>query len=107
VAKSTRSFKSDPGGSTIWDRANTNFKYGERFLSKTELEKAGPACVALHAWYMKECEEHRTRGIIAVIKRQHFWRDAESEPFIVGLEDLFDLLTLDGLDVGLLRVLTL
>ena len=56
---------------------------------------------------MKECEEHRTGGIVVVIKRQHFWRDAESEPFIVRLEDLFDLFTLDGLDVGRLRVSTL
>jgi hypothetical protein len=56
---------------------------------------------------MEVCEEHRTGGIIVVIKHQHFWSDAESEPFIVGLEDLFDLFTLDGLDVGLLCVLTL
>ena len=56
---------------------------------------------------MKECEEHSTAGIVVVIKCQHFWCDGESEPFVVDLEDLFDLFTLDGLDVGLLRVLTL
>ena len=53
---------------------------------------------------MKECEEHRIGGIVAVIKRQHFWHDAESKTFIMGLYDLFDLFTLDGLDIGLLRV---
>jgi hypothetical protein len=107
VAKSTRSFKSDPGGSTIWDRANTNFKYGERFLSKTELEKAGPACVALHAWYMKECEEGRNRGACGVFKKEHFLCLAKREYFAMGLEDLFDLFKLDRLDMGVLRVMSL
>ena len=83
VEKATKSTKSAPGGS-IWTQANPKFKFREPFLSEIELEKAGPRCVALHAWYLKECEEHRTGRIVVVIKHQHFWRDAESEPFIVG-----------------------
>ena len=71
VEKPPRSSKSDPGGS-VWNRANAKFKFGERFLSKTELETAGPRCVALHAWYMKECEEKRTTRMVAVFKKQHF-----------------------------------
>ena len=104
--KPTKSSKSDPGGS-VWNRANAKFKFGERFLSETELEKAGPGCVALHAWYMKECEEKRTTGMVAMFKKQHFLHEADTEFFAVGLEDLFDLFKLDGLDVGLLRVLSL
>ena len=92
---------------SVWNRANAKFKFGERFLSETELEKAGPRCVALHAWYIKECEEKRTNGMVVVFKKQHFWRLADIEFFAVGLEDLFDLLKLDGLDVGLLHVMTL
>ena len=76
--------------------ANIKFKFGERFLSKIELEKAGPGCVALHAWSMKECEEKRTTGMVAVFKKQHFWRLADTEFFTVGLEDLFDFFKLDG-----------
>jgi hypothetical protein len=68
VEKATKSTKSAPGGS-IWTQANTKFQFGESFLSEAELEKVGLGCVVLHAWYMKECEEHRTGGIIAVIKR--------------------------------------
>jgi hypothetical protein len=45
--------------------------------------------------------------MVALIKRQHFWRDAKSKPFIAGLDDLFDLFKLDGLDIGLRRCLTL
>ena len=106
VEKATKSTKSAPGGS-IWTQANAKFKFGEPFLSEAELEKAGPGCVALHAWYMKECEEKRTTGMVAVFKKQHFLREANTEFFVVGLEDLFDLFKLDGLDVGLLRVLSL
>ena len=106
MGKPTKSSKSALGGS-VWTQANPKFKFGDPFLSETYLEKVGPGCVALHAWYMKQCEEKRIAGMVAVIKRQHFLSDAESEPFIVGLDDLFDLFKLDGLDVGLLRCLTL
>ena len=56
---------------------------------------------------MKECEDKRTTGMVVVFKKQHFWRLADTEFFAVELEDLFDLFKLDGLDVGLLRVLSL
>ena len=45
--------------------------------------------------------------MVAVFKKQHFLHEADTEFFAVGLEDLFDLFKLDGLDVGFLRVLTL
>jgi Cu/Zn superoxide dismutase len=77
VEKPTKSSKSAHVG-FVWTQANAKFKFGEPMLSKTELEKAGPGCVALHAHYMKECEEHRKSGMIVVIKRQHFWCDVES-----------------------------
>ena len=106
MEKPIKSSKSDPRGS-VWNRPNAKFKFGERFLSETELEKAGPGCVALSVGYMKECEEKRKTGMVAVFKKQHFWRPADTEFFAVGLEDLFDLFKLDGLFVGLLRVLSL
>jgi len=56
---------------------------------------------------MKECEERRTARMVAVFKKQYFLRETNTEFFAVGLEDLFDLFKLDGLDVGLLRVLSL
>ena len=103
MEKPTKSSKSAPRGS-VWNRANAKFKFRERFLSEIELEKARPRCVARHAWYMKECEEKRTTGMVAMFKKQHFLREAYTEFFAMGLEDLFDLFTLDGLDIGLLRV---
>ena len=71
MEKPTKSSKSAPRGS-VWNRANAKFKFRERFLSEIELEKAGPGSVALHAWHMKECEEKRTTGMVAVFKKQHF-----------------------------------
>ena len=68
MEKPTKSSKSDPGGS-VWNRANAKFKFGERFLLETELETVGPGCVALHAWYMKECEEKRTAGMVVVFMK--------------------------------------
>ena len=103
MEKPTKSSKSAPGGS-VWNKANAKFKFGEQFLSEIELEKAGPRSVALHAWYKKGCEEKRTTGMVAVFKKQHLLREADTEFFAMGLEDLFDLFTLDGLDIGLLRV---
>ena len=44
--------------------------------------------------------------MVVVFKKQYFLREADTEFFAVGLEDLFDLFKLDGLDVELLRVLT-
>ena len=94
MEKPIKSSKSNHGGS-IWNRANAKFKFRERFLSEIELEKARPGCVALHAWYMKECEEKRTTGMVAVFKKQYFLHEADTEFFVVGLEDLFDLFKLD------------
>ena len=45
--------------------------------------------------------------MVAVFKKQHFLCEADTEFLAVGLEDLFDLFKLDGLDVGLLHVLSL
>ena len=45
--------------------------------------------------------------MVAMFKKQHFLHEAGTEFFAVGLEDLFDLFKLDGLDVGLLHVLSL
>jgi len=105
-AQPTKPSKSAPIG-TLWIKANPKFQFGQPILSATDVEKAGPRCVALHAYYMKACAENRTDGIVGMFKCQHFGRDLETEPFVVGLDDLFDLFTLDALDMSILRCLTL
>jgi len=51
---------------------NPDYVCGEPLLLETELEKARPCCVALHAWYMKECAEGKTEGPCAKYKNEHF-----------------------------------
>ena len=105
-AQPTKPSKSAPVG-TLWIKANPKFQFGQPILSATDVEKAGPGCAAVHACYMKACAENRTDGIVGMFKRQHFGCDLETEHFVVGLDDLFDLFTLDALDMSILRCLTL
>jgi hypothetical protein len=74
-------------------------------LSPKEIEEARPACADLHAHYMRACAENRNTGIVGRMDRHIFMRKLPA--LTVGLEDLFDLLTLDALDVGILGVITL
>jgi len=105
-AQPTKPSKSAPVG-TLWIKANPKFQFGQPILSAPDVEKAGPRWVALHAYYMKACAENRTYGIVGMFKLQHFGHDLETEPFVVGLDDLFDLFTLDALDMSILHYLTL
>jgi hypothetical protein len=90
---------------SVWIRSNPKFQFGMPMLSPKEIEKAGPGCAALHALYMTACAENRDTGIVGRVEHHYFWRELDS--LTVGFEDLFDLLTLDALDVAILRVITL
>ena len=46
-------------------------------------------------------------GWLLCSRNNIFLHETDTEFFAVGLEDLFDLFKLDGLDVGLLHVLSL
>ncbi|TVU26010.1 hypothetical protein EJB05_28535, partial [Eragrostis curvula] len=97
-------------GSTIaaaWTKENQNFKFGKPMLSFAELKRAGPATAALHSHYLKGCTANQKNGIVVTFKRNHFLRSRDSEFFLVGFNDLYDLFNFDGLDVSLLRCYTL
>jgi hypothetical protein len=85
----------------------SKFNFGQPMLSEEELVNTGPRYANLHALYMNACAENRNTGIIGRIERDYFWRENESEPLTVRFEDLFNLLKLDALDVGILHVITL
>jgi len=76
-------------------------------LSTTELDKAGPGCVALHAHYMNACAQNRSNPFFAMVRSEYFLHDSKTLAFPVGFEDIFDLFTLDGLEMSILRCLTL
>ncbi|TVU41706.1 hypothetical protein EJB05_15249, partial [Eragrostis curvula] len=97
-------------GATIaaaWTHENPNFKFGKPMLSPAELKRAGPATAALHSHYLKGCTTNQKNGIVVTFKRNHFLGSRDSEFFLVGFNDLYDLFNFDGLDVSLLHCYTL
>jgi hypothetical protein len=101
-AEPTKLSRSTPVAS-VWIRSNPKFQFGMPMLSPKEIEKARPGCAALHALYMTACAESRDTGIVGRVEHHYFWCELDS--LTVGFKDLFDLLTLDALDVAILRVL--
>ena len=79
---------------------------GKPLCSAAVLGHAGYACQALHAWYLEKTkEEGCDTGITVRYEYKHFF--SETNHFVVGFNDLYDLFNLVGLDVSLLRCWTL
>jgi len=106
-AASTAAKESKKQPSSVWTKAHPKFTYGQAILTEAELLVAGPFTVELHNYYMKGCQGNKKNGIVVKYRRQHFWRDRDTEFFLVGFDDLYDLFKLDALDVSLLRCFTL
>lgn len=106
----TKSEAKKTSGASPWTKDNPNYMYGKPMLTKAELQVAGPGCVELHAYYMKSCAndlQNKNGGILVEYKRKHFLRDTDSECLLVGFNDLYDLFTLDAMDMSLIRCFTL
>ena len=72
----------------------------------TELARAGFACQASHAWYIRKTRKKGCdTGITVAYKDEHFFNGPGN--FVVGFNDLYDLFNLVGLDASLLRCWTL
>jgi len=106
-AASTAAKESKKQPSNVWTKAHPKFTYGQAILTEAELLVAGPFTVELHNYYMKGCQGNKKNGIVVKYRRQHFWRDRDTEFFLVGFDNLYDLFKLDALDVSLLRYFTL
>ena len=79
---------------------------GKPLCSAAVLGHAGYACQALHAWYLEKTkEEGCDTGITVRYEYKHFF--SETNHFVVGFNDLYDLFNLVGLDASLLRCWTL
>ena len=66
---------------------------------------AGSSCASLHAYYM-EHSKNGLLGIPAKVEQSYFQGDGDLD-LTVEFSDLYDLITLGGLDVSLLRLWTL
>ncbi|TVU09943.1 hypothetical protein EJB05_43442, partial [Eragrostis curvula] len=83
------------------------YTFGQPMLSLAKLEGVGPATAALHSHYLAACSANQNNAIAAMYKCSHFLRSENSECFLMGFPDLYDLLKLDGLDISLVRCYTL
>ncbi|KAJ1259013.1 hypothetical protein BS78_10G120800 [Paspalum vaginatum] len=74
--------KKKTSGGSPWTKDNPKYMYGKPMLTRAELEVVGPSCADLHAYYVKKI-------------------------LLVGFNDLYDLFTLDAMDISLARCFTL
>ncbi|KAJ1255962.1 hypothetical protein BS78_K127600 [Paspalum vaginatum] len=93
---------------SAWTKENPKYMYGKQMLTRAEHEVAGLGCVELHAYYMKSCAiDNNKNGIVVEYKHKHFLHDYDSEFVLVGINDLYDLFTLDAMDISLVCCFTL
>jgi hypothetical protein len=88
---------------TAMTHANPKFQMGKPMLTVGTLKEAGKSCVVLHNYYMnnyKKCQH-----IIGGFKEKHFL--VGEGIFLISWSDLYDLFTLDALDISLLRYFAL
>ena len=88
----------------VWTTANAKYEAGKAMLSPTDLRAAGQQCMHLHHYYMNN---YKTITDIVVVYKKHHFLLAADGIFIVSFSDLYDLFTLDVLDVSLLRCFVL
>jgi hypothetical protein len=72
-------------------------------LRADQLREAGQYCVELHNYYIqnyKTCDD-----IMVQYKEQHFL--VSGDIFVISFSDLYDLFTLDMLDISLMRYFVL
>jgi hypothetical protein len=78
--------------------ANPKFQMGKLMLTIDTLKEAGKSCVVLHNYYInnyKKCQH-----IIGGFKEKHFL--VGEVIFLIPWSDLYDLFTLDTLDMSLM-----
>jgi hypothetical protein len=83
--------------------ANPKFQMGKLMLTVGTLKEASKSCVVLHNYYInnyKKCQH-----IIGGFREKHFL--VGEGIFLISWSDLYDLFTLDALDISLMRCFAL
>jgi hypothetical protein len=84
-------------------QANLKFVMGKPMLTIDVLHKAGQPCVKLHNYYMNNYKS--AQDVIVSYKDHHFL--VADDFFLISFSDLYDLFSLDVLDVSLMRLFAL
>jgi hypothetical protein len=88
---------------TAMMHANLKFQMGKPMLTIGTLKEVGKFCVVLHNYYINNYKKHQ--HIIGGFKEKHFL--VGEGIFLISWFDLFDLFTLDALDISLMRYFAL
>jgi hypothetical protein len=89
----------DPKLSTAMMHANLKFQMGKPMLTINTLKEAGKSCVVLHDNYINNYKKRQ--HIIGGFKENHFL--VGEGIFLISWSNLYDLFTLDMLDISLMR----
>jgi hypothetical protein len=88
--------EANPKLPTAMTHANLKFQMGKPMLTADTLKEAGKSCVVLHNYYINN---HK--------KCQHIIEGFKEKHFLISWSDLYDLFTLDVLDISLMCYFTL
>jgi hypothetical protein len=93
----------NPKLSTAMMHANLKFQMGKPMLIVDTLKEADKSCVILHNYYINNYKKHQ--HILGEFKEKHFL--VGEGIFLISWSDLYDLFTLDALDISLMRCFAL
>jgi hypothetical protein len=83
---------------TAMTQANPKYVMGEPMLTTDQLHEAGQSCIDLHNYYIQNYKAGQ--DIIVQFKDCHFL--VGDNIFVITFSDLYDLFTLDALDISLM-----
>jgi hypothetical protein len=98
VKKVIKESEANPKLPTAMTHANPKFQMGKPMLIVDTLKEAGKSCVILHDYYINNYKKYQ--HIIGGFKENHFL--VGEGIFLISWSDLYDLFTLDALDISLM-----
>jgi hypothetical protein len=101
--KPLKETEANPKLSIAMTHANPKFQMGKPMLTVGTLKEAGKSCVVLHDYYINNYKKRQ--HIIGGLKEKHFL--VGEGIVLISWSDLYDLFTLDTLDISLMHCFTL
>jgi hypothetical protein len=101
--KPLKESEANPKLPTAMTHANLMFQMGKPMLTVETLKEVGKSCVIFHNYYINNYKKRQ--HILGGFKENHFL--VGEGIFLISWSDLYDLYTLDALDISLMRCFTL
>jgi hypothetical protein len=97
--KPLKESKANPKLPTAMVHGNPKFQMRKPMLTVSTPKEASKSCVVLHDYYINNYKKHQ--HIIGGFKEKHFL--VGEGIFLISRSHLYDLLTLNALDISLMR----